>query len=135
MLKSVLSVIAGFLTMAIVVMLGTFAAAAALLPGGLAAVRNSQGPPPSQSGTYLLANLAVSFIAAVLGGWVAARLAPGSPKAHVIALAVLVVLMSIATAVTQKAATSNQPGWYPITIAVLGVVGVLVGGIWRSGSV
>ena len=129
MVKSILSVIAGFLTMAIVVMLGTFAAAAALLPGGLASMRNSQGPPPTPTGTYLVANLVVSFIAALLGGWVAARLAPGSPRAHVIALAVVVVLMSFATAMTQKNAVSSQPGWYPASIAVIGVAGVLLGGL------
>lgn len=80
------------------------------------------------SSTYLAANLLVSLAAAVLGGWLTARLAPRVPMGHVLALAALLIAMSIVSATGDQAQPAGQPGWYPIGIAILGVLGVLAGG-------
>jgi predicted MFS family arabinose efflux permease len=128
MLRSVLSVIEGYVVMAVVVMIGTIAATAALVPGGLAAMKNAKASPPiTPSRNYLAANLLISLIGAILGGWVTARVAIYSPMIHVGILALLIVAMSFLSA--RKQGSTGQPSWYPMTIAVLGIAGVLLGGV------
>ena len=125
MLQSILSIVVGYLVMAIIVMIGTIAAAAALVPGGLSAMRRAEGPP-APTKNYLYANLALSLVAAIVGGWLTARMAPFAPFTHVAALAVLIVAMALISAKYQAA---RQPSWYSWTIAIVGVAGVLIGGI------
>jgi hypothetical protein len=133
MLRSVLSVIEGYVVMAVVVMLGTLAATAALVPGGLAAMKNAQaGGTITPGRNYLAANLLISLIGAILGGWVTARVAIYSPMIHVGILALLIVVMSVASA--RKQGTAGQPSWYPMTITVLGIAGVLLGGLLQARS-
>lgn len=127
-LRSVAAVVLGFVTMAVIVMAGTMAAVAVLVPGGLAAAMKA--PPATPSARYLATNLIVSFAAAVAGGWVAARVAPRAPVAHLLALAALLLVMSLVTAATGE--TTGQPAWYPWTIAVLGLAGVAAGGYLRA---
>lgn len=129
MLRSIVSVVTGYLAMAIIVMIGTVAATAAMIPGGFAAARKMEAPPPR---SYLYANLVLSFVAALSGGWITARLAPSVPIVHSAALALLLLLMSVVSA---KAQGKNQPRWYPWTIAAIGAVGVLLGGLWELWTV
>lgn len=123
---SILSVVAGYLAMAAIVMIGTAIAAAAMIPGGIAGAREMEGTPPH---AYLYANLAASFVAALLGGWVAARLAPRNSMLHSAALAMLLLAMSVLSFRSQAA---RQPRWYPITIALIGMTGVMAGGFWET---
>lgn len=125
MLSSILSVVTGYIVMAIIVMLGTLLAASALYPGGLTAAKKMETPPPP---IYLKANLALSLVAAFAGGWVCASRAPSDPMIHVAVLAALLLVMSFFSA---KSFGANQPTWYPKTIGVIGVAGVLTGGLLR----
>jgi hypothetical protein len=127
-IRSALAVLAGFVGMSVIVMIGTFAAARAFFPAGLAAMRTRQAPTMAAPREYLIANLVLSFAAAVAGGWIAARLAPGASRGHADALAVLVLLMS-APAIIRGKAQPGQPAWYPQVIAAIGVAGVVIGGI------
>lgn len=129
MLSSIFSVVSGYLGMAAVVMIGTAIAAAAFIPGGFAGAKSLQGSLPR---TYLYSNLALSFVGALLGGWLSARLAPHNPVIHAAALAVLLLVMSGVSAKTQA---TKQPAWYPWTIAAIGVAGVMLGGVWEASSV
>lgn len=126
MMRSFLAVLAGFLAVALLVMVGVAAATAAFVPGGLASMRKAPAGV-TLSSTYLAANLLVSFVAAVLGGWLTARLAPHVPMGHVMGLAALLIAMSIIGAMGETT-QATQPEWYTITIAIAGVVGVLAGG-------
>lgn len=133
MLRSVLAVVFGFVCTALVVTIGTIAATAALVPGGLAAMRSGAPLPVPVSSGYLSVNLTLSEAAAVLGGWVAARLSPAAPIGHVAALAALMLAMSVVSAATGGRA--GQPAWYPGVIAAIGVIGVFAGGLlteWSS---
>ena len=125
MLRSIASVVIGYLAMAVFVMAGTIFATAVLIPGGFAAAKNLSGDPPKN---YLYANLLISFAAAVLGGWLCARLAPAHPLIHAIVLAALLLVMSLVSA---KSQADRQPSWYPRTIATIGVLGVVLGGMWH----
>jgi len=125
MLRSVAAVLGGFIAMAIVVMVGTMAASATLLPGRLSRMQ-SGAPAGGVSRRYLIANLAVSLLAAAIGGVLAARIAGSHPMVHVVVLAALVLLMS---AVSARGNSADQPSWYPRVIAMIGVGGVLIGGL------
>lgn len=126
MIRSIAAVAAGFLAMVLVVMIGTFAATAALVPGGLATMKAATAPP-SLPFSYLIANVVVSLIAAITGGWLAARLSAPQQRSNVMILAGLVVLLSVVTAM-QSDMTAAQPDWYKWVIPVVGVIGVLIGG-------
>jgi hypothetical protein len=126
--RGALAVLAGFVSMSVLVMIGTFAAARAFFPAGLAAMRTRRAPTTSPPRNYLVANLALSFAAAVAGGWVTARLAPGAPRGHANALAVLVLFMAAPPIIRGKA-QPGQPAWYPQVIAAIGIAGVVIGGM------
>lgn len=114
-LRSIAAVVAGYLTTVILVVL-TIA-----LAGVVTGVQIGTDVTTS----YILVNLVGSLLAAIAGGWVAARLAHGAPERHVAALAILVLLLSIYSASTPP---TSQPGWYSYGLVAIGVVGVLIGG-------
>ena len=125
MLRSVGSVVAGYAVMVVLVMLGTFALAAALIPGGMGAMRErmkSGQPMPAPSATYLASNLALSLAAAVVGGWVTLRLAQRAPAGHLGALCVVLVVMGVVSA--RMPGSELQPGWYRFAIPLVGIAGV-----------
>ncbi len=124
MLRGSGAVLLGFLVMALAVGLGTAAAANWMLS------RPADGAPPRPTPSYIAVNLIVSGLAAILGGFTAARLAGRSPMVHAGVLALLLVVLSIITSLASgsQATQSNQPVWYPFAVAVLGATGVMAGG-------
>ena len=128
MLRSIGAVLGGFISMAIVVMIGTMAATAALVPGGLKSMRNG-AKAGTVSARYLMVNLTVSLLAAILGGVVTTRIAITDQWAHTIALAIFVLIMSAGSARQSGGAPNGQPAWYARAIAAIGVGGVLIGGL------
>jgi hypothetical protein len=124
-LLSVASIVGGFLATAILVVIGTVIATKVFntepKPDGPAIV-----PLP-----YLSANLILSLLAAVAGGYVCSRIAPTRPFVHAIVLAGLFEMLSLATAVT-TGAEPGQPTWYPWVIGLICVFGILVGGSIRK---
>jgi len=133
MLRSIGAVLAGFVVMAVTIMVGTIALTAALIPGGIATMRPPQSGTVAPSG-YLAANLALSFLAAVLGGYLTVRLAASAPVIHALALGTLLMIMGMVTVAQAGDAGSSagQPSWYPWVITTLGVVGVMAGGMLRA---
>jgi hypothetical protein len=128
MLRTVLAVVAGFIVTAGLVVIGTTLAAVLLL-GTPAA-----GQPPQPTATYLAANLLVSGLAAIGGGFVVGTLARQPTLTPVWAFAAILLLLSLVSALGTGAA-AGQPAWYPLVIAVVGPAGVILGG-WlqrRSG--
>ncbi len=130
MLHSIGAVLAGYLAMAIVVMLGTATAAFLLMPGVM-----GQGMQLPEGrvvpATYLTANLLVSLLAAALGGYITARIAAASPSSHVVALALLGLVMSLlyARQAARSGTRNGQPSWYPKVLPAIMVTGVLAGGM------
>ena len=114
-MASLKAVAAGLLSMFVLVMVGTLVATV-LLAGDDGAVTTG----------YLIANVAVSAVAAMAGGYVAAWLATHHRILHAAVLAALVVVMAI-PGIGNPA--PGQPSWYPPVLMVLGAICVLVGGV------
>ena len=91
MLRTILAVVGGCATMAVIVMVTTAIAAATLIPGGIQSMMSPGVPLPRR---YLSTNLACSALAAFVGGAVTALIAVTSPLAHGGAFASPVVVMS-----------------------------------------
>jgi hypothetical protein len=127
MLRSIGAVVGGYVAMALAVILGILAATAALVPGGLtpANLEGVASEPPSA--TFLAADLLIGLVAAILGGWLTARLAPSTPLRHVGALGIVMVLVAIPTAIGKSAAPNGQPAWYCAVVVTIGLVGILLG--------
>jgi hypothetical protein len=129
LLRSVAAIVAGYGVMSLTVIGGIIIATSLFVPGGLRAV--ASGPPPTGlPAAYLAANLATGALGAVLGGWLAARIAAFAPFGHAAVLAAIVATLTLGSAGSGPA--GPQPGWYPIVIGVIGVAGVLAGGKLRA---
>ena len=126
-MKSVGAVVAGAVTMMVLVTLATLLAAKTLLTSteGQAA--------PLLTPAYLAVNLAASSIFAVFGGYLTAHFAPDHLMRHVFVLAGLIAVLGIASALSASS-HAGQPAWYGWTIVALGVTGVLCGGLIRSAT-
>jgi len=119
-MRSLLAVIVGFAAMAIAVIAATVVAMRLLYPEA------EPGLLPAPTTSWLAVNLVYSLAAAVLGGWLAAYLAPRAPFAHAVALAVVAVAMAVPGILS--GGSPGQPDWYPAVMAGLAVGGILLGG-------
>jgi hypothetical protein len=72
-----------------------------------------------------VAALVYRTAAGVVGGYIAAMLAPVSPLAHAVVLGVIGLALSTAGAI---AMWGVGPAWYPITLAVLALPSAWLGG-------
>jgi hypothetical protein len=83
------------------------------------------GEPMFDTGLNLLA-LGYRAAWTVLGGWVAARLAPRAPVAHAIALGAVGLVLGVLGAV---GAWGMSPGWFLVAVAVTGPICAWAGGL------
>lgn len=111
------SVLAGFAAMTAIVMLGMAALMMALR------IKPGTTPPPPTA--FLAGNVVVGLVAALVGGALAARLAPFAPFDHVLALAGLVLAMSIVCAISYG---DRQPRWYQAVLGIGAPLAVATGG-------
>jgi hypothetical protein len=125
-LRSVAAIAVGLGFMATTVRTGTLVASG-LIEGGAGA-----GNPPMATATYLYVNLAVCGIGAILGGWLAARVASFAPYGHAAVMAAIVAVLSITT--VTGAPAPGYPGWYPSALGFVAVLGVLLGGKLRAAA-
>ncbi|HVS14213.1 MAG TPA: hypothetical protein VMV46_09830 [Thermoanaerobaculia bacterium] len=124
MVRSLAALIGAVMAIAVTVVVGIVIATTLLA-----------SPDGSVTGHYLGANVAVSFAAAVLGGWLIARLAPRRPIVHATVLATVLVLLALPGL---ENPAPGQPPWYPSVILGIGIAGVafgaLVAGRWSARS-
>jgi hypothetical protein len=120
MIHAFLALLAGFATMAVVVMLVT-ALLTRMVPEWVGAEGN---PQPG----YAFVNLGFSFLAAAAGGYVTAWLSAANPLIHVLVLGIVVLAMGALSALQSR---GKQPVWYALTLLVLTPLGVLAGGLVR----
>lgn len=126
--RTAIAILCGFLAMTLIVLSGTIVAATLFITGGLEAVSRADTPLPA---LYLAANIGVSFLAALVGGWLASRLDPTGGVRPVLGLAVLVLVMSVANQAVPRGASGAPVAWYPWVLVFIGVAGSLIGGWLR----
>jgi hypothetical protein len=120
MVHSFLALLAGFATMAVIVMIVT-ALLMRLVPEWVGA-EGQPGPG------YAFVNLGYSFLAAAAGGYVTAWLSSANPLIHVLVLGIVVLAMGALSALQAR---GKQPVWYALTLLALTPLGVLAGGLVR----
>lgn len=121
MLRSIVAIVAGILAAALLVLVATLIVAPAL---GIALTQ----PTPA----YLVFNLVSNGVAGLVGGYVAARVAPHAHWGHVGTLAVVLLLLSVPGILQPP--PSAQPTWYSLLLALLGPAMVLLGGVFALRS-
>ncbi len=89
--------------------------------------------PPTEPEGFFYVGLIVLGMGAVMGGWLAARIASFAPYGHAAAMAAIVAVLSIEVA-TAAAPTPGQPEWYPSALGLVAVVGILLGGKLRAAA-
>ena len=119
-LRTFMALLAGFATMAVLVM-GVTALLSRLTPGWV----GSEGRPGPG---YVFVNLGYSFLAAAAGGYVTAWVADVNPLPLVLGLAVVVLVMG---AISALQARGRQPVWYQVALLVISPLGVVAGGLVR----
>lgn len=114
--RSIVAVAAGLVTIVVLVVALTWVSVEAFLEGDI-----TIDPTP----TFMGISLAYTFFAAVVGGWGTARIAWGRPMLHAAALAAAVLVLGLLGA---HPAGASAPGWYAPVVGVLGLMGALTGG-------
>lgn len=118
-LRSVLAVLAGFVTVAALSTLTD-------IPLHLLGIYPPNGEPMFEPELNALA-LSYRIAFTVLGGYVTARLAPSNPAVHVLVLAVIGLGMGVLGVMVSMNANLG-PAWYPIALAATAVPAVWLGG-------
>ena len=125
MKRSIIAVLAGYVTMVVAVGIGL-----ALL---LVAFGDGFAPPeeprPFDGPAYILVlEVVVSALAALAGGYVCAWIARRNELAHALGLLGLMVPLSVLSAVGEA---GLKPLWSSIAVALVGVGGVVLGALLR----
>ena len=118
MVRSILAVVAGYFTLAVLTSLTTYLVAYGF---GLAVAEPGAQPPL----VYVVVNLVYSTVYAGVGGYVAARVATHRPVRHALALAALLVVLGL---VYTAVAINIQPLWYLLGLPLLGAPAAVLGG-------
>jgi len=119
--RSVIAVVAGYAAMAVVVI-----AFSAFLKRAAPEWMGKEGAPNAE---YVATNLTYSLAAAMLGGYVAAAIGSSAPLAHACALAGIVFVLAIISAMQMG---GRQPRWYRVALAIVGPLGAVLGGLLRA---
>ena len=119
-LRGFLALLAGFATMAILVIVVT-AMLTRLVPEWV-------GEQSNPHLDYVFVNLGYSFLAAAAGGYVTAWAASGNSLVHVLALAIAVLVLSAFSALQMR---GKQPIAYQLALVAISPLGVMAGGLVR----
>lgn len=119
-LHGFLALLAGFATMAILVILVT-ALITRLAPEWV----GEQSRPRLG---YVFVNLGYSFLAAAAGGYVTAWAASSNPLVHVLALAIAVLVLSALSALQMR---EKRPIAYQLALVAVSPMGIMAGGLVR----
>ncbi len=123
LLRSLAAIASGLGFMAATVRVGVLVASALV------------GTPQSAEGgstLYVLLNFVICGAGAILGGWLAARIASFAPYGHAAVMAAIVAVLSAGLATGTPPA--GTPAWYPSAITLVAVLGVLLGGKLRAAA-
>jgi peptidoglycan/LPS O-acetylase OafA/YrhL len=118
MLRSVIAVAAGYISMLLLIML-LFLIIGIIFPEAF------PQPDAFPSIPWVVCILFFGLAASIIGGGVTVTVCRGSRIKHIHALAIVVLFIGL---VTLAASIEKQPLWYLLAQVVVGLVGVYVGG-------
>lgn len=124
LLRSIVAVVSGLLAV-VVLSLGTDQLMHTL------GIYPPWGEPMFDVGSNLLA-LAYRVVYAVLGSYIAARLAPHAPMRHALAVGVVGLVLSTAGAIVAITKYDLGPDWYPIVLALTALPCAWLGGLLHT---
>lgn len=119
-MKSIASVFAGFIAV-IILSIGT----------DVVLEKTGIFPPPNQGffiAWMLLLALIYRSIYAVAGGYITASLAPDRPMRHAMILGIIGLVFAIIGSIANSDKTNASTAWYPISLIVLTLPSVWLGG-------
>ena len=119
-LHTFLALLAGFVTIAILLMVMT-----ALITRLAPEWAGAEGRPHPG---YAFVNLGYSFLAAAAGGYVTTLVSAANPLIQVLVLGIVVLAMAALSAMQSR---GTQPIWYALALLALMPLGVLAGGLVR----
>jgi hypothetical protein len=126
-IRSVAAVIAGLGFMSATTTVGMLVTSVAF-----GETRDGISAPAPPTGFFYV-SLIVLGIGAVIGGWLAARIAAFAPYGHAAAMAAIVAVLTIEL-LAAAPPVPGQPGWYPSALGLVAVVGILLGGKLRAAA-
>ena len=94
----------------------------------LAAMRDSNPRDFNPPDWYYAVNLTLSALGAAAGGFATSRITAGRSFFTVVVLALMLFMSGIAPVLRGTPGSPGQPRWYPLALALLGPIGVAVGG-------
>lgn len=121
--RSILAILAGYLTMLVGVS-GALAFAAVVVLGELPTEPRPFDGPTS----FLWIELVIALFAAIAGGYVCALVARDAERKHVRILAGLMLVLGAVSVATE---TGLKPLWSSVAVPLVGIVGVWLGGQLR----
>jgi hypothetical protein len=116
--RTVLAIACGYVVVLLIRLGGLLVVAALMFHGA----RVNVAPPP-----WVAANAVIGFVASIIGGALAARMAPNHPILHAAGLGVAILAIGV-FAVFVPSPQSLTPAWYEPLVSVLGAIGAVVGG-------
>jgi hypothetical protein len=119
-LHAFLALLAGFVSMAILIAAAT-AALAKFVP-------EWTGTPGQPRAGFLFVNLGYSLAAAMAGGYITAWVSMENPLILVLALALTVLLLTALSALQQR---GQHPIWFQLLMSAITPAGVVLGGLAR----
>lgn len=122
MIRSILSILAGYAAMAILIMVATIVSAKLMLHAESMESMMSLKPTPA----YIAVNLAYSSVFAVIGGFLTAVIARRAPLVHTGVLAAAMMVLAVVS--LDQTEGTQAPRWYGITLIALGPLCALIGG-------
>jgi hypothetical protein len=120
MIRSVLSVLAGYVAMAVAVTVGSYSLRK-IFPDTASA---ETGAAPLLA---MILELVWATACAILGGYVTARVARGAPHIHAAVLAVIVLVLAIVFGLV--AGSSPIPAWFRVLLPIFSAFGILAGAL------
>jgi hypothetical protein len=120
--RPAIGLLAGIGVALLLVAIGTVLAGLFTLHG----VESLSKPFPSG---YVWGKLAAAVVGAVAGGFTTSRITVGRSIFTVVVLAVILFVAAAGPALRGSNAFPHDPTWFPLTLAVVELVGVMIGGL------
>lgn len=103
--------------------------AAGTVIAGLFTLRGPNALTTAFPAGYVWGKLIAATVGAIAGGFTTSRITAGRSMYTVVLLALILFVAAAGPALRGRDSFPNDPAWFPLTLAVVELVGVLIGGL------